>query len=280
MDIYYKSAGGNERFGMGDKSTSCSGIIGLELNIFGKKLEFSIVISTDRMRLADIVSPARDLSSKITKLLLDNNIKNVPCRKGCSDCCSHHVVPLSIPGAFKLVEDISAAPDNIRELIWNNSLQVSKQILQRKPPETFTEIPNGNLQVESFNLKYLSDWYSNLNITCPFLCNGLCIIYEQRPLACREHYITGSAKACRGGHDEAEVIDVPVQMPTVLSRLASELEETDMEAIMLPLSLIWCEENKMRAERTWPADLLVGRFVDIVQEMAEEHTMAFAEQPD
>jgi hypothetical protein len=69
-------------------------------------------------------------------------------------------------------------------------------------------------------------------------------------------------------------------MPTVLGRLAAEFEGTDVEAIMLPLSLVWFEENQQRAERTWPADLLVGRFVEIIQEMADNHSRVSSGQPE
>ena len=263
---------------MGDKLISHAEAIGLELNIFGKKLEFNINIRRGEMKLSDIVPVARVLCSEITDLSLENNIKNIPCRKGCSACCSRYIVPVSVPEAFRLQEEISVLPENQRESIWSNCLEAARLILKQEPPKSFTQLSEEIYRPDPTDLNLLSDWYSNLNISCPFLRDDLCTIYEQRPLACREHYITGSAKACRGGHAVAEVVDISIQMPTVLGRLAGEIEGKGMEAIMLPLSLIWCEENKRRAERTWPADVLVGRFIEIVQETAAEHEMVFAGQ--
>jgi hypothetical protein len=65
------------------------------------------------------------------------------------------------------------------------------------------------------------------------------------------------------------VLDMPVQLPNVLGQLASELEGTGVEAVILPLALVWCQENSERAERNWPAEMMVKRFVEIVEAMAQ-----------
>ena len=37
--------------------------------------------------------------------------------------------------------------------------------------------------------------YAGLGLACPFLSDDLCATYEQRPIACREHMVIGSAAA-------------------------------------------------------------------------------------
>jgi hypothetical protein len=61
---------------------------------------------------------------------------------------------------------------------------------------------------------------------------------------------------------------LPVQLPNVLGQLASELEGTGVEAIILPLVPVWCHDNPERAGRSWPAEMMVKRFVEIVETMA------------
>jgi hypothetical protein len=80
--------------------------------------------------------------------------------------------------------------------------------------------------------------------------------------------LRGSSAACRGQGGLAEVLEMPVRLPNVLSQLASELEGTSMEAVMLPLVPFWYEENCQRAEQTWPAEIMVQCFVEIVESMA------------
>jgi hypothetical protein len=63
-------------------------------------------------------------------------------------------------------------------------------------------------------------------------------------------------------------------VPNALAQLASELEDTNVEAVILPLVLVWCEENLQRAGRTWPAVMMVRRFAEIVKTMAHENSTA------
>ena len=134
--------------------------------------------------------------------------------------------------------------------MWQACLLAARSILSQKPPESFTQQPAETSQV---HLNLISNWYADLKLSCPFLHNGLCGIYDRRPLACREHIVIGSAAACARQPGVAEVVKMPVQMPNVLAQLAGEFEGTNPEAIMLPLALVWFEQNNRRAHRTWPA---------------------------
>jgi len=102
----------------------------------------------------------------------------------------------------------------------------------------------------------------------------VCSIYEQRPLACREHYVKHSAEACRSVYVIPKVLEMPVQVPNALGQLASELEGTSIEAVILPLVLVWYEENSDRAEQTWPCSMMVKRFVEIIKVMASRSSTA------
>jgi len=250
-------------------------VIGLELDILGKKMNFHIRAGKDQARLADIVPLARMLCTEIIDVVLQSvsiNGGQIPCRKGCLACC-RHLIPLSVPEAFRLNEEISAATGRRRESVWKTCLHAARQILDRKPPillmsQTAEASPAGLV-----DLNLVSKWYRDFKLDCPFLHNGVCTIYEQRPLACREHYVTGSARACRGEFGAAEVLEMPVQVLNALGKLASELEGTSVEAVILPLALVWCEENRQRDERTWPFATMVKRFFEIVKEMAYENSM-------
>jgi Fe-S-cluster containining protein len=183
-------------------------------------------------------------------------------------------VPLSVPEALRLKEEISAAPANRRESIKRACILASRLILNQKPPGSSTHQTAEESPAYQVDLNPVSDWYASLNLACPFLDNDLCIIYEQRPLVCREHFIEGSARACRGQRGTAEVIEMPVQVPNALAQLASELEGTSVEAVLLPLILVWNQKNQERAERTWSSEMMVKRFVEIIQAMACKNSMA------
>jgi len=245
--------------------------IGLELDILGETLNFHISVGKDRAKLADIVPLARTLCTSITDVVVQrarSDGARIPCDKGCSPCCSRYLVPLSVPEALRFKEEISSASACRQESIWRSCLLSARLILSQKPPKSFMRAEDAVSPASPIDLNLVSNWYMSLKLRCPFLYNHTCSIYGQRPLACREHFVKGSVRACRGQRGFAEVVDMPVRMPNVLGQLASELEGTPAEAVILPLALVWCKENPKRAERTWPTAMMVERFVEIVGAMA------------
>lgn len=256
-----------------DSHGSDRAIIGLELDIFGKRLHFRIGVAQRHARLADIVPVARVLSTKLTLAVLDKLRKQekfVPCRKGCSACCNY-LIPLSAPEVFRMTEEVLAMPENRGRAVLQSCLDAAKKILDDTPegidPYSSTTA-NTPTQVSQ-----LGRWYAALKLPCPFLSDGLCTIYEQRPTACREHIVTGSPSLCEAEWtDESQLVRMSVSVLKALGQLASQLEGTPIEAVMLPLALPWAQENLQRHKRTWPAVMMVERFIEIVKTMAEENS--------
>ncbi len=271
---------GGEPSGAGDSYGSCAEIIGLELDILGKPVNLRIGVGQGQARLTDIVPLAQAVCTKITDAVLERIRSDggcIPCRKGCSACCSS-LVPLSVSEALRLREAILAMPESQRRLMQQSCLLVAQRILKRKPPKSFVAQTAGTSPNSLDEGNMVASWYRNLNLACPFHYKGVCTIYEQRPLACREHFVKGSARACKGGRGTAEEVKMPVQMVAALAQLASELEGTGVEAVMLPLVLVWAQENVERAKQTWPAAMMVERFVEIVKVMASKNSTAVITQ--
>jgi len=255
---------------------SCGGgaeIIGLELDILGQTLNFRISVAQPQAKLADIVPLARAICTKITSVVVQEVHRDggrIPCRKGCAACC-RYLVPVSAPEAFRLREEILAIPTYRSRAIQCSCLLAARRILRRKPPELFVSQTTGASLDCSADMNMLSRWYTNLKLDCPFLREGICTIYEQRPLACREYFVNGSAMACRGKRGKAEVVEMPVRIANVLTQLTCELENTSELTVILPLALPWTQENLQRGQRTYPATMMVERFVEIVKQMTAEN---------
>lgn len=246
-------------------------VIGTELNLFNDKINIRIGIGKGRAKLADIVPLARTICSKINDVVIknvQNNGEQIPCYKGCSACCKRCLVPLSVPEAFRLIDEIYQAPAGKRHLIWRNCIIAARHLLKQKSTKKFINQLSESAPNKPASLNHISDWYSSLKLSCPFLLQDICTIYEQRPLVCREHFIIGSAKGCKDEGFFAEVLDMPIRMSNTLGQLASELEGTNEEAVILPLALLWCEDHIKRAEMTWPCETMVKRFVEIIEAMA------------
>jgi len=83
--------------------------------------------------------------------------------------------------------------------------------------------------------------------------------------------VTGSALLCQAKWtDDSKVVRMPVSVLNALGQLAAELEQSSVEAVMLPLALAWAQENLERDKQVWPAATMVERFVEIVKTLAAE----------
>ena len=258
-----------------DRCDSDAAIIGLELDIFGQPVNFRIGAAHKQARLSDIVPLARALSTKLALAVLNKlrkQQKSIPCCKGCSACCNY-LIPLSVPEVFRMRQEVLEMPINRRRAILRLSLNAAKRILDNRPASFDLYSPAKTLAPTE--LRQLGKWYSALKLSCPFLSGDLCTIYEQRPTACREHIVTGSQFLCELERtDESQLVQMPVSAIEALGQLASELEDTSVEAVMLPLALPWAQENPKRRRQTWPAEMMVERFVEIIKAMAAENSVA------
>jgi len=254
----------------GTKTGGTSSTFSLELDIFGRNVTIGSKVADREANFAEIVPLARELTDRIVhqtiESLSDEGIE-IACGKGCCACC-RYLVPLSVPEVFRITGellDISAEPGSA---ILESSIEAAKRIIDSRAEfGGFAECPSerGADFVED-----VSGWYSGLELDCPLLRNGLCAAYENRPLACREHIVTGSADLCGSGQDyEPQLVTLPVSVLDCLAELAAELEGGEVESVMLPLSLPWVQSNPERGQRKWSAPMMVERFFEIVRQEAE-----------
>ena len=238
----------------------------LALDILGKPTCLYINVARGQARLSEMAPLARTLSTKLALATLERlreSGKSVPCCKGCSACCSY-LIPLSVPEALCMAEELSALPPEEGRTLLQSSLDTAKTILEQMPKDFNTGEPPTDSGIRS---SQLGAWYAGLRLHCPFLLDNLCVMYDQRPIACREHVVTGTATLCDvEGTGEPDVTKMPVSVLECLGRLAAELEQSDVEAIMLPLALPWAQENIERSKRTWSAVDMVEQFIHILQE--------------
>lgn len=262
-----------------ENSTAAAGeIVNFKIETCGKVIPFSIDVTSEEATLSDIVPAARRLSSKIAIVTREDICERgqaVPCCKGCDSCCSS-LIPMSVPEVFRMNEEFLLMPNETSNGLLRNCISAAKRILDRSQK---TEYLKEFAKIGRRRVGQINKWYGELGLTCPFLKDGLCEIYDQRPMACREHIVRGSSDACRKNTlCRPNVVPMQVSVLEALGQLASELEGTEVEAIMLPFSIAWAQDNLHRAERTWPAVEMVKRFAEIVQEKAgaKKNTMAFA----
>jgi Fe-S-cluster containining protein len=224
------------------------------------------------VRLADLVPVARALATRLAcnaRRSAKQAGVTIPCRKGCAACCSS-LVPLSIAEAFRLIEDLQAVPLPRRQALLAAFQVNARRVVEAGPPELPPELPASTPAERSHAVEATGRWYNGLELDCPFLVQNLCTLYSQRPLACREHMVRTDESACEGFQPCAgETLQLPVSALDMLVELVSELEGEEPEAVMMPVAVEWARMHPRRAERTWPAKTVFGRFVEMLQDASD-----------
>jgi len=259
-----------EQVDIGADGTST--LIGLDLEILDQPLHFCLCAANTQARLADLVEPAWTLSKIITDTVLENIRQRhgrVDCTRGCAACC-RSLVPLAVPEILRLTERIHTMANARRRRLHRSFLLGARRILKMPCPTEFVQHAapdSSNCPVE---VEAVSTWYRSLRLDCPFLGKRNCTIYQDRPLACREHFVQGSSSACRDGGGTAAVVDIPLRMVDVLVHVTADLEKNEPEAVMMPLLPVWYERNAHRANQSWPAVLMAERLASTVQATAAD----------
>lgn len=250
-------------------------MIDLALPVCGGTLRARLAAPAGPLGLAGIVPVARRLADEIVRLVARDAAgggRSVPCRSGCSACC-RYLVPISVPEALRLSEEIDTLPPKQRRAAFRNFTAAASRILRARPPEL--NQPSRDADGHAEGLRAISRWYRRLDLSCPFLAEGLCAAYPHRPIACREHLVTGPAGQCADARpDAAAPLEMPLSVGEALCRLAAEVEGTPPESILLPLALQWRSIDPGRSRRAWPGAELARRFADILEDLAGQATSA------
>ena len=261
-------------------------LIEQDLNVAGQCLRVRLAVADVPLRLAQVVPLAQSLSDSLCQAARHQarlQGQGVSCRKGCSSCC-HYLVPVSVPEAFALWEDINALDAGSRDRVVQSFVQAARRVLAAEPPRIpeLTDQPGGQTVSPA---GAVGQWYARLDLPCPLLQTGqeagtgMCRVYARRPLACREHMVNSPADLCRGFQPGRGQIHRPgFSVLEALGQLAAELEDTGVEAIVMTLAPAWALSNLDRAARTWRAAYVVRRLLAICRELADRASQS-DEQP-
>jgi len=238
--------------------------IPFEIDVLGRRFRLAISYVDAPAALIDLVPMARALSDVLTeqlKVTLEGFGRQPSCRKGCAHCC-YYLVPISTAEAFCLTREVLAISEPLRSALIRMFHLAGRRLLSRPPQDAGSAAPADRRLGPSRRLRYLSDWYASLHLACPFLADRACAIYDLRPLACREYWVTSDPRHCRlFSPGRVDTAPLPVRIAEVLSETCGRLEGQH-DTILLPLALPFAQDHSPRAARRWPARVLVRCFLE------------------
>jgi hypothetical protein len=233
-----------------------------EISAGNKNIALTLIANDYQAALSDLVPVAHRICDMINQHAVENETEcgnGISCKKGCGSCCSY-MVSLSSAEAFHLQKHILSLPGEKRKPILHSFLRAARKIAANKvPPILDTTID------ESECLKAISSWYQKMEIKCPFIKENACSEYVARPLVCREHLVTSPPKCCiPNSRQLTEVVELPISTAETLMHISNRLEGIPDEAVILPLTMVWCTANAVRGEKTYPSRLLAEHFIEAI----------------
>ena len=189
--------------------------------------------------------------------------KAVSCSRGCAACC-RMLVPLSAPEALALREWVQALPAEQRQGIVSRIEQTQSLLIRHGLWQQLSDLCEAEQQPNDEMLEALNRAYYALRLPCPFLQDELCVIYDERPSACRELLVSSPPERCDDLLTNPEPISAPIRVSTVLALLWQDLTKASPKLIPLPLALDWAARHQQDNQQTWKGTELLDRVLDKV----------------
>jgi Fe-S-cluster containining protein len=210
----------------------------LRLSLLSQDVEVRVRVPARPCRLVDVlpvVHSLTDLMAADGARACRKNRRRISCRKGCAACC---LVAVPVAGAeARYLGDLVARMPAPRRL----------EILGRFR-QAWAALEEAGLLHALFDLcaadqrrqdELLTEYY-RLGIPCPFLEEGACSIYPDRPVVCREVLVVSPAENC-GGHKERQVerVELAGRLSAALARMGPGADSPGGHWVPLIVAPAW-----------------------------------------
>lgn len=236
----------------------------IAINTSAGQLTTGVEVPTSFIPVTAIVPLMRRLGQEAQALEVARSAgsgKAVSCSRGCAACC-RMLVPLSVPEALALREWVQTLPAEQQQGIVSRVEQAKILLLRHGLWQPLSDLCEAEQPPDDDRLEALNQAYFALRLPCPFLQDELCVIYEERPSACRELLVSSPPEWCEDLITSPEPISAPIRGSTVLALLWQDLTKASAKLIPLPLALDWAARHQQDNQRTWRGTELLDRLLD------------------
>lgn len=225
--------------------------------------------------LADLLPLARALSAQAMSIALAREAldgRAPSCRAGCAACC-RQLVPISVIEAQALDRAVEALPEAARgavEARFRAAVKRLEQIGLLAPGAP------GRMTLKSPVADARAAWsevvrrYFSAKIPCPLLDpeSLRCLVYEERPMVCREHLVTTPEERCEALDEGVRAVPRGLRGSEVLATAAREISGEAWPMLPLPLALEWCAAAGASLELASEGENLLNHLIAAADEVA------------
>jgi Fe-S-cluster containining protein len=206
------------------------------------RLRTQVSVPKGPMQLSELLPLVQSFADAVihsTVKVVEEQGQKISCKKGCSACC-RQLAPIAETEARHIRNIVEALPEPRRTVIRTRFAEASQRLEKTGLLEQLRhadQLTEGDRR--ALGLKYFAQ-----GIPCPFLEEGTCSIYADRPIACREYLVTSPAENCTQPTPETiQRVKTPLQVWTALARLDTPPLGHSLSWVPLILAPKWAETH-------------------------------------
>jgi len=233
---------------------------GIRIRVHGELVSISPERVPALARADQVLPVLKHLDDQLVSIALKKHRGVVACRRGCSACCRVQPVPVTPAEAFEVFLIVENLPHPRKSGILQRFREVESRLESAGFREMYLE---GRRPADEEEGKRRAREYLDLRLACPFLEeDDSCGIYERRPLACREYYVSSPSELCDDPIGaRIEVIPMLAHLTDAALKVANEISGGGQFLIPLTLAMAYVQMNRTALERTFSGTELLGRSV-------------------
>jgi Fe-S-cluster containining protein len=227
------------------------------LNIKNEPVAFHVEVPAGPTTLEALLPVFQGISNELarraaTKVIAEG--EKISCRAGCGACC-RQPVPVSEAEAHMIAGLVEAMPEPRRSEIRARFAAAERTLEETALASRMLDMEDGST-VHDVGTKYFG-----LGVPCPFLEAESCSIHPDRPLRCREYFVTSPAVFCATMEGD-RIVRVPLSGVPSSALYAAGAQHTPQGWLLLTQSLSFTEHfpepSPARPAPEWIASV-VGR---------------------
>ncbi len=193
------------------------------------------------------------------------------CKAGCGACC-RHMVPVSPPEAFHLMEVIGRMQPPRRTAVEGRFDAAVATLERHGMVDELLSPPLTDQPVLPVARRYFE-----LGMACPFLEDESCGIHPDRPVVCRDYNVTSPVQWCSRPY-EHDIAKIPLPLPLSVPLARAAARVAGERACLIPLTLVprWTARNAELGRRTWPGPALFDLLLEEICAVYSEESQAAA----
>ena len=242
----------------------------VSLGLSGHTGNVTVGIPDRSMSMLELLPILQDFTGTVVQMaeqVAEREGKSISCCAGCDACCSQ-LVPISPVEARHLEQTVAAMPEPEQSAVRKRFTEAIARLQEAGMLEQLEDVMDAN-NVEATERQRIGDDYFQVGLACPFLEEGNCSIYADRPLICREYLVTSPAVHCES--PTPETIDMlPLAAKSARALIAMGAERSSKSSqrrwLPLPLALRFAEQiDREDEDRETPAPDLFANFLERAQ---------------